>query len=96
MAIREAVKMKKKVHETLDIVRSTNDHSDPTVGSDVTLCQNGSVFIRCRTMAMGATLDRDRLMDRSFRKVIYLYIDIKSFDVQYGFAPPHFTKVWTL
>ena len=27
-----------------------------TVGSDVTLCQNGSVFIRCRTMAVGAAL----------------------------------------
>ena len=27
-----------------------------TVGSDVTLHQNGSVFIRCRTMAVGAAL----------------------------------------
>ena len=27
-----------------------------TAGSDVTLCQNGSVFIRCRTMAVGAAL----------------------------------------
>ena len=28
----------------------------PTVGSDVTLRKNGSVFIRCRTMAVGAAL----------------------------------------
>ena len=28
----------------------------PTVGSDVTLRQNWSVFIRCRTMPLGAAL----------------------------------------
>ena len=32
------------------------DMIPPTVGSDVTLRQNGSVFIRCRTMAVSAAL----------------------------------------
>ena len=36
----------------------TKDHrgAGGTVGSDVTLRENGSVFIRCRTMSIGAAL----------------------------------------
>ena len=52
-AIREAIK--KKNYEILDIVQNS-ETPPPTVGSDVTLRQNWSVNIRCRTIAVGAAL----------------------------------------
>ena len=33
-----------------------NPPPPPRVGSNVTLCENGSVFIRCHTMPIGAAL----------------------------------------